>query len=123
MKKTLHDLDLDKDEVKALFKLKARVHERFPEAQLILYGLRSKGSMNGDSHFDVLILLDIPSKDMERGDVEPGIEKEIKDIALDAGARYGVSLNVTIKSKTYWQTPFARRNPLYLRVDKEGICL
>ncbi|GAH25140.1 unnamed protein product, partial [marine sediment metagenome] len=53
----LDRLNLKRNEKKALLELKKRLLERFPDAEIILYGSKARGDFDEESDIDVLIIL------------------------------------------------------------------
>jgi len=55
--KNLEQLNLKENEKKALLELKKRLLERFPDAEIVLYGSKARRDSNEESDIDVLVLL------------------------------------------------------------------
>jgi predicted nucleotidyltransferase len=89
--------------------------EKYPEAELFLFGSKATKSSNPDSDWDVLVLLN-------QDTVEPEMEKTIMDDFYEFELKTGTVISPLIYSKTVWnKTRPATR--LFKKIAKEGIRL
>ena len=96
-------------------RIKAKIMEKDPTAEVILFGSHARGDANKDSDWDILILVNIPNykKNMDRGyrsaliDIELDIEEPIQTIIIP---------------KDDWETRHVP-TPLYQNVKEQGIHL
>jgi predicted nucleotidyltransferase len=84
-----------------------------PDAQIILYGSRAKGSSEPDSDYDILVLVD----SFLTRKLEDRISFAIYDLEYEADA----ILSVHIYEKRFFQSPLGRVMPLFNNVRREGI--
>ena len=96
-------------------RIKAKIMEKDPTAEVILFGSHARGDANKDSDWDIFILVNIPNykKNMDRGyrsaliDIELDIEEPIQTIIIP---------------KDDWETRHVP-TPLYQNVKEQGIQL
>ena len=96
-----------------LNKIKLKVHQTDPEAEIILFGSRARGDFRQLSDWDILILLnskEIPFK------TETGLIDDIYDIELETGE----VISPLIYSKSEWNS-LHKITPFFKVVEKEGI--
>jgi predicted nucleotidyltransferase len=97
---------------KLLKQAKQAVHEVEPDADIILYGSRSRGDSVSDSDWDFLILVDGPVSE-ERTD---RIRHRLYEIEWECGA----VLSSIVRSRNEWNSPRYRSLPFHQRVEQEG---
>jgi predicted nucleotidyltransferase len=95
-----------------LQQVKRVVHEVEPDAEVILYGSRSRGDALSDSDWDFLILVDGPVND-ERTD---RIRHQLYEIEWECG----VVLSSIVRSREEWNSALYRSLPFHQRIDQEG---
>lgn len=111
--RTLKELNLKENERKALQELKERLLERFPDAEIILYGSKARGDFDEESDIDLLILIGSP--------VNSKLEEEITHITFDIELNYDVVFGKIIENKDFWNSPLANAMPLHWNIDREGV--
>jgi len=111
--KTLEQLNLKENERKALLELKKKICERFPYAEIVLYGSKVRGDVDEESDIDVLVLL--------REKVNTSIEEEIFSLSYDIELEYDVVFGILVHEKDFWSSELAHAMPLHWNIDKEGI--
>jgi predicted nucleotidyltransferase len=104
---------MNRDEL--IEKVKEAVIEIEPEAEIILYGSRSRGDSTTESDWDLLILLDGTIND-ERIDK---IRYRLYQIEWDSGE----VLSSIIRNRKEWHSFPYTSMPLYHKVENEGIRL
>jgi predicted nucleotidyltransferase len=97
---------------KLLEQVKKAVREVEPDADIILYGSRSRGDSVSDSDWDFLILVD-GSVSSERTD---RIRHRLYEIEWEAGA----VLSSIVRSREEWNSPGYRSLPFHQIVEQEG---
>ncbi len=118
----------------ALTELKEKIAEKYPTAQIILYGSKARGDYDENSDIDILIVINdnynidknISFEELEKRyfmAVDKGIEDEISNILVDIQVKYCISIDYQIKNKSYINTNLAGIVPLYQNIKKEGIKL
>ena len=95
--------------------IRSAIHEKNPEAEVILFGSRARGQENKVSDWDILILLNTPQVDRET-------EKEYRDALFDVALETGEAISTFVFSKQEWETKYSI-TPLFQNVQKEGIRL
>jgi len=98
-----------------LERVKEAVLELAPEAEVILYGSRARGTARRDSDWDFLILLP--------GPVSKELEMEIKDRLYDIELETDTVLTSIIRSKEVWLSKQYEVVPLRREVEKDGIAV
>jgi predicted nucleotidyltransferase len=125
---------LSSTEKKALFELKEKIKEKYPEAEIILYGSKARGDCNENSDIDLMIIIkdnhqinkSISFEELEKLyflPVNEKIENEILDILTDIQVKYCVSIDFQVKNKSYVETNLAGVVPLYRNIRKDGVSL
>mgnify|MGYP000117779977 CR=1 FL=1 len=113
--KRFNDLKLKDNEKKALQELKERILEKFPDAEIILYGSKVREDADEESDIDVLILIE--------EEVNTSMEDEIFHTAYDIELKYEVVFGVLVENKNFWKAPLANAMPIHWNIDKEGVPL
>lgn len=106
-------LELKDNEEKALHELKQRLLEKFPDAEVILYGSKARGDDEEFSDIDLLILLN--------GKVNTQLEEEVISLAFQVELKYELVFGLLIESKEFWNTELARAMPIHWNIDRDGI--
>ena len=90
------------------------VHQVEPDAEVILFGSRARGSARPDSDWDVLILLE--------GKVTPYRENTLFSTLYRVELATGEIFSLLIYEKDYWEDVL-KYSPLYQNVGREGVAL
>ena len=98
-----------------LKRVKRAVKAISPEAEIILYGSRARGTASQDSDWDFLILL--PQKASQT------LAMRIKDALYDIELETGMVLSSIIRSKDEWHSERYRIIPLHKEIEKDGIAI
>jgi len=96
-----------------LKRVKTAVHALSPEAEIILYGSRARGTARADSDWDFLILLPSPDDKM--------LETQIRDRLYDIELETDTVLSSIIRSKQEWMSARYEVVPLRQQVESDGI--
>lgn len=86
--------------------------DRDPSAKVYLYGSRARGTMNFDSDWDLLILLNSKT-------ITADVEKDVTCPLYDLEFEIGEVISPIVYSEVEWHTKF-RVTPFYSNVMKEG---
>jgi uncharacterized protein len=95
-----------------LKQIKKIVHHKDPLSKVFLFGSRARGTMQFDSDWDILILL---NKDEVTLDMEYSITDPLYDLEL----KYGEVISTSIYSEKEWNSKY-RITPFYSNVMSEG---
>jgi predicted nucleotidyltransferase len=113
METLLPQLKLKENERKALWELKERILERFPDAEIILYGSKARGTSDEESDIDVLIILNTH--------VDDRLREEIFSMSFKIELKYDVIFGILVEAKDFWYSPKAFAMPIHWSIDKEGV--
>jgi len=98
-----------------LKRVKATIKAMSPDAEIILYGSRARGTARADSDWDFLILL--PDA------VDQALEMRIKNSLYDIELETGMVLSSIVRSKKEWFSSRYRVMPLRKEIEKDGIAI
>ena len=96
-------------------KIKEKIYEVNPDAEIYLYGSRARGDIHEESDWDILILLN--EEKVSRLD-----EKPFRDNIFDLQLEYGEDISIFALSKKEWIEKHSI-TPFYKNVMKEGVLL
>ncbi len=111
--KKLDQLNLKGNERKALEELKEKLWEKFPDAQIILYGSKARGDAGKESDLDLLVLV--------KSDVNSRLEEEITEVTYDLELKYDVIFGTIVENKNFWDSLLAKAMPLHWNIDRDGV--
>jgi predicted nucleotidyltransferase len=77
-------------------RIKARIKQKNPSADIVLYGSHARGQSSKDSDWDIIILLDQP-------EVNRLVEKEYRDELFDIELEIGEPISTFVFSKNDWE--------------------
>jgi predicted nucleotidyltransferase len=109
------NLDLVEKRKHLLDQVKAAIHALAPDAEIILYGSRTRGTARADSDWNFLILLPTP--------VSKSLKGQIKDRLYDVELETDTVITSIIRSKQEWESSRYAVMPLRQQIDKHGIPL
>lgn len=98
-----------------LEQVKTTIHSLVPNAEIILYGSRARGTARTDSDWDFLILLPT-SRDKT-------LEDQIQDCLYDVELETGTVLSSIIRSKKEWFSSRYAVLPLRQQIERDGVPL
>ena len=98
-----------------LLKIKNSIWREDPNAEIILYGSRARGTSSKMSDWDILVLTD---KSANINETEDNFRNYLYDIELETGQ----VISTLVYSKDYWNNNL-KFSPLYINVSNEGIRL
>jgi len=95
--------------------IKHAVHEVEPDAEIILYGSRSRGDAFAESDWDFLILVD-GSIDDDRID---RVRHRLYEIEWESGE----VISSIVRDREEWNSALYQAMPFYQRVQRDGMRL
>ncbi len=95
--------------------IKKAVHELEPDAEIILYGSRSRGDADSESDWDFLILVEGIVND-ERTD-------RIRHRLYEIEWEYGEVISSIVRTRGEWNSSRYQAMPFHQQVQQEGILL
>jgi predicted nucleotidyltransferase len=95
--------------------IKAKIRQKNPLADIILFGSHVRGESHKDSDWDILILLNQP-------EVNRLVIKEYQDELFDLELEIGEPISAFVFSKNEWEQKH-KITPLYHNIQQEGIYL
>jgi len=98
-----------------LERIKKATHEVEPEAEIILYGSRSRGDAGSESDWDLLIIVDGPLND-ERID---RVRHSLYEVEWESGE----VISSILRNREDWNSSQYQVLPFHQRVEREGIRL
>lgn len=106
---------MNQKEIDITQKIKAKIIQKNPFADIVLYGSHARGQSHKDSDWDILILLNQPN-------VNRLVEKEYRDELYDIELEIGEPISTFVFSKIDWEQKY-QMTPLYQNIKREGIRL
>jgi predicted nucleotidyltransferase len=95
--------------------IKAKVKQKDPFAEVVVFGSHARAEANKDSDWDILILLN-------HTDVSRTLEKEFRDELFEVELEIGQPISTFVFSKSIWETKHSV-TPLYQNIQRESILL
>ncbi len=111
--KSIKDLKLKDNEIKAVEELKKTILDIYPDAEIILFGSKARGDYNEDSDIDILILLNT--------EVNSKLEEKIIGDIYDIELKYGLLFGPLIKNINYWNNDYKGNPFLKENILREGM--
>jgi len=97
-----------------LANIKQAIHQRDPDAEIILFGSRVRGDHHTDSDWDILILTNEA--------ITYELESEFRDPIFDLELDTGEVISMLVYSKKDWDR-LQDVSPLFVQVNKEGVSI
>ena len=95
--------------------VKQVVHEIEPDAEIILYGSRSRQDSTNESDWDLLILLD--------GSVDDNRTDRIRHRLYEIEWKTGEVITSIIRNRGEWNSTLYKTTPFHQNVTRDGIIL
>jgi predicted nucleotidyltransferase len=111
--RTLHDIRLGEKDKKAIEAASRLLKERFPVAQVVLFGSKARGDDDSESDIDLLVLTTRELSWQERDDVTDALF----DIEMDCE----VVLSTLISTVDAWREGTFSVVPIHDEISEEGI--
>jgi len=90
----------------------ARTRAEFPDAQVWAYGSRARGDAQGDSDYDMCVVVN---------DLSEGIEDRIGNIAFEVGWDLEVLITTVAYRRDQFEHGLFSVSPLVLNIRREGV--
>lgn len=103
------------DQAELLRRVKRTIHAVEPEAEIVLYGSRSRQEAGPESDWDFLVLVDGPVDDARTD----AIRHRLYEIEWETGE----VLCAVVRNREEWHSPLYRAMPFHQNVEREGILL
>ena len=91
------------------------IHAKDPDAEVFLFGSRTRGDNRIDSDWDILILID---NQQVTNEIEDSFRDNLYDLELESGQ----IISAFIYPKVYWKSRLVH-SPLFKNVMMEGVKL
>lgn len=114
-RQTLYIHLMENDKANILSLIKAAIHRKNPEAEVILFGSRARGQEHKHSDWDILVLLDMSTVDRKT-------EKEYREALFDVELETGEAISTFVFSRQDWESRHAI-SPLFENIQKDGVRL
>ncbi len=98
-----------------LEKVKSTVTRLLPDAQVILYGSRSRKDAGPESDWDFLVLTD--------SSVDDTLTDSIRHQLYEIEWKTGEVLSVIVRNRRDWNSPPLMTTPFHANIESEGIAL
>jgi len=95
--------------------VKQTILEIEPDADVIIYGSRTRGESGPESDWDFLVLLG--------GSVDQGRTDAIRHRLYNVEWEYGEVISCIVRSRKEWNSPLYKAMPFHENVEREGIVL
>jgi predicted nucleotidyltransferase len=105
----------DSRERMILEQCKRAIQRLAPEARVLLYGSRARGTAAPDSDYDLLVLT--PTR------LDPETIRRIRDILYELELEHGVVISTLFYSEEEWREGRRRATPFYQEVEEQGIVI
>ena len=96
-------------------RIKAKIMEKDPTAEVILFGSHARGDANKDSDWDILILVNTPNFKWNMGN-------KYRDPLYEIELEIGEVITAIVQPKDDWETRHVP-TPLYQNIKEQGIQL
>jgi uncharacterized protein len=110
--KTVNELHISVQELEIIQKISAAVKGTLPGSTVILFGSRARGSAAADSDWDVLVLADT---------VSPEIEEHVSSALFDVELDQNAIINSLVIQRDEWNFKRYRNHPIHDSVEAEGV--
>jgi uncharacterized protein len=98
---------------KIINRISSVIAQKYPDAEIYLYGSRARGDAKPFSDWDLLVLLNFPN-------VSFSLETNIMDDMYEIELETGEIISPLIYSKTDWVNKH-KETPLFENIEKESI--
>ena len=110
--KSVDELSLSDKEREIIQKMRTAVNKTLPDSTMILFGSRARGNAAADSDWDVLVLAET---------VSPEIEERVFSALFDVELDENIIINPLVLPRDEWNIKRYRNHPIHDTVEAEGI--
>lgn len=100
-------------ELAALGQVRRRLEQRFPLADLILYGSAVRGTRDEESDLDLLVVTADPLDRSRR--------RQVTDVVFDVNLEYGTNISALAVDADHWHTAHPSLLPIRQAMIDEGV--
>ena len=115
MKRLEEHNTMSSEERTLLTRCRESIRSLDPDAEVILYGSRARGTAQADSDYDLLILVN--------GAMDPQVEARFRQRLFPIELETGKVLTIIAFSQSEWNTPLYRVMPFHQNVENDGVVL
>ena len=112
--KNIEEVNMTETNRRIIQRIRTAVQEILPDSSLILFGSRARGNPDGDSDWDILILTE---------KVTDEIENTLSDILYDIELEENIIINPLVLPKEEWEFKRYKNHPIHRHVEAEGVLL
>lgn len=95
--------------------IRGTVLEHLPRAEVLLYGSVARGSHDGESDYDILVLTEEA--------LSRARQNEVRGAVFDWELERGVVVSVLFRSREEWDSPLGRASPFRREVERDALAL
>jgi uncharacterized protein len=110
--KTFDEVPISEKERKIIRKIRNVIKETLPDSTVILFGSRARGNAAADSDWDVLVLAET---------VTPDIEERVFSTLFDVELDEDIIVNPLVLPRDEWNIKRYRNHPIHDSVEAEGV--
>jgi predicted nucleotidyltransferase len=115
MKRLEEHNTMSSEERTLLTRCREAIRSLDPDAEVILYGSRARGTAQADSDYDLLILVN--------GAMDPQVEARFRQRLFPIELETGKVLTIIAFSQSEWNTPLYRVMLFHQNVENDGVVL
>jgi uncharacterized protein len=110
--KSIEELSFSDKDREIIQKIRTAVKKTLPDSTVILFGSRARGNAAVDSDWDVLVLTEA---------VSPEIEERVFSALFDVELDENIIVNPLVLPRDEWNIKRYRNHPIHDTVEAEGI--
>ena len=115
MSKTIEELKLTSEHLKAIDKLSLELKEQFPVTDIAIFGSTARGEAGEGSDLDLLVITS------EK--VSHKIMNKMYGLVFEINFEFGTNISIVIVDANSWYKGIMTLTPLYAEVQRDGVFL